>query len=170
MSAIRPLTAADAEGFRALRLEMLQLHPHSFGMSYEEEATWPLARFETAIAESVVFGGFADDELMGVASLRGYGMEKFAHKGYLWGMYVRQATRGQGLGTALVDAVLTEARRRGLEQVLLTVSKGNQTAERLYARHGFQVFGTEPRALKYQGRYSDEVQMICYLDGAASTS
>jgi ribosomal protein S18 acetylase RimI-like enzyme len=85
-------------------------------------------------------------------------------------MYVRQATRGQGLGTALVDAVLTEARRRGLEQVLLTVSKGNQTAERLYARHGFQVFGTEPRALKYQGRYSDEVQMICYLDGAASTS
>ena len=55
--------------FRLLRLEMLQLHPHSFGMSYEEEAAWPLSRFETAIAESAVFGGFADDELVGVASL-----------------------------------------------------------------------------------------------------
>ena len=139
-------------------------------MSYEEEAAWPLARFAAAIAESAVFGGFAEDALMGIASLRGHGMAKFAHKGYLWGMYVRQAARGRGLGADLVDAVLAEARRLGLEQVLLTVSKGNQSAERLYAQHGFQVFGTEPRALKYQGRYSDEVQMICYLEAAEMPS
>jgi GNAT superfamily N-acetyltransferase len=167
---IRRLTTTDAEGFRGLRLEMLERHPHSFGMSFEEEAGWPLARFEAAIAESAVFGGFVDDLLAGIASLRGYGMRKFAHKGTLWGMYVREAARGHGLGAALVEAVLAEARRQGLEQVLLTVSKGNQTAERLYARHGFQVFGTEPRALKHQGRYSDEVQMICYLDRIAGGS
>ncbi len=35
---IRRLTVGDGEGFHRLRLEMLELHPHSFGMSLEEEA------------------------------------------------------------------------------------------------------------------------------------
>jgi GNAT superfamily N-acetyltransferase len=45
--------------------------------------------------------------------------------------------RGVGLGTAIISAVLDEARRRGLP-VALQVLKGN-SARRLYERLGFRV-------------------------------
>lgn len=43
------------------------------------------------------------------------------------------------------------------------MTRGNWAAERLYARHGFEVYGTEPRPLKHEGRYGDEAQMVRYL-------
>jgi ribosomal protein S18 acetylase RimI-like enzyme len=143
---------------------MLRLHPTSFGSSYEEEAAWPPQRFRAWLDEQATFAAEADGEAVGLIALRPFATAKFRHKGVLWCMYVRPAARGRGLATALIEAVLAEARVRGLEQVLLTVSAGNP-AEHLYARLGFEVFGREPRALKHAGRYLDEVQMVRFLDG-----
>ena len=141
---------------------MLQRHPTSFGAAHEEEADWPLARFEAWLAEQTVLGGEVDGELAGLVALRPNQGRKFRHKATLWCMYVRETARGHGLGRALVDAILAEARTQGLEQVLLTVSEGNP-AQRLYERAGFTVYGQEPRALHHDGRYVDEVQMVCRL-------
>ena len=162
MSDIRRLRTNDAESFRALRLEMLRLHPTSFGSSYEEEVEWPIARFEAWLEEQRVLGGYVDGELAGLVALRPNAMRKFRHKAVLWCMYVREAARGRGLGPALVDAILTEARSQGLAQVLLTVSEGNP-AQRLYERAGFTVYGREPKALRHAGRDYDEVQMVRFL-------
>lgn len=165
MNEIRPLGPAEAEIFRALRLEMLRLHPTSYGSSYEEEIEWPLSQFATWLEEQTVLGGYVDGELAGLVALRSYATRKFRHKAVLWCIYVREAARARGLGAALVEAILEEARQQDLEQVLLTVSEGNP-AQRLYERCGFTVYGQEPRALRHDGRYVDEVQMVRVLTPA----
>jgi GNAT superfamily N-acetyltransferase len=52
-------------------------------------------------------------------------------------MWVRPAARGRGVGDALVEAVVTEARRRQARAVTLWVVRDNAVAEQLYRRHGF---------------------------------
>jgi len=141
---------------------MLRLHPTAFGSAYEEEADWPLARFEAWLKEQTVLGGFVDGELAGLVALRPFATRKFRHKAVLWCMYVRNEARGSGLGAALVEAILAEAGAQGLEQVLLTVSAGNP-AQQLYERAGFEVYGREPKALRHAGRDYDEVQMVRFL-------
>ena len=42
---IRRLSAADAEAYRAIRLEGLERHPAAFGASFREESGRPLAFF-----------------------------------------------------------------------------------------------------------------------------
>jgi ribosomal protein S18 acetylase RimI-like enzyme len=88
---------------------------------------------------------------------------KRAHKGFLWGMYVRASARGSGVAKPLVEAVLAHARER-VELVQLSVVKENETAQRLYRSCGFVAYGHEVHALKQNGRYYDEVLMAVALE------
>ncbi|MCO1340138.1 ribosomal-protein-alanine N-acetyltransferase [Kocuria polaris] len=45
---------------------------------------------------------------------------------------------GRGIGTALLEAMIREARTRGAENVMLEVREDNPRAQQLYARHGFE--------------------------------
>jgi ribosomal-protein-alanine N-acetyltransferase len=47
----------------------------------------------------------------------------------------------QGVGTALLDALVAEARRRGAHELLLDVREDNAPALAFYARHGFEQLG-----------------------------
>lgn len=156
---VRRLETADAAVYRAIRLEGLERHPEAFGAAFEEEALHPLAWFEARLASSAVFGAWDGGALLGIAGLGVQGSAKQAHKGFLWGMYVRKGARGRGIGTALVEAVLDHARGR-VEHVDLRVVTVNETARRLYERHGFTAYGTERHALKIGDRYFDEVMMV----------
>jgi GNAT superfamily N-acetyltransferase len=53
--------------------------------------------------------------------------------------------RGRGLGAAVLDAVIDEARRRGLVGISLSVEDGNR-ARHLYERAGFRVVGRNGNA------------------------
>jgi ribosomal-protein-alanine N-acetyltransferase len=48
---------------------------------------------------------------------------------------------GQGTGTALLDALLAEAARRGCTEVFLEVRTDNARAQRLYRKYGFTEVG-----------------------------
>jgi [ribosomal protein S18]-alanine N-acetyltransferase len=54
---------------------------------------------------------------------------------------VAPARWGRGTGTALLLALVDEARRRGHTEVLLEVREDNPRARRLYQRHGFTEVG-----------------------------
>jgi RimJ/RimL family protein N-acetyltransferase len=159
---IRVLGPADAALFRDIRLEALHLTPEAFGSTHEVEAARPLEFFEGRLASSTVFGGFEGAALLGIAGFKQEDGLKERHKAMLLGMYVRPSARGCGLGARLVDAVLAHARGR-VEQVNLAVVEGNEAARRLYAAAGFVEYGLERRALKYQGRYWDEILMAAAL-------
>lgn len=54
------------------------------------------------------------------------------------GIFVTATARGQGIGTALLDAISTEARSRGYAEVRLDVVDTNPRARALYERLGFR--------------------------------
>lgn len=56
-------------------------------------------------------------------------------------IYLLQKAHGQGVGKALTDWAIEEARRLGAEELYLTVYVDNHRAKRLYERYGFEAVG-----------------------------
>jgi GNAT superfamily N-acetyltransferase len=160
---VRLLTSADAAFYRDIRLEGLKLHPEAFGSTFGRENDKPLPWFEERIAQTAIFGAFADDALLGIAGYMTEDGPKHRHKGILWGMFVRAKAQNSGLGRRLIEAVISHASER-VEQLKLTVVNENQSAKRLYASLGFVEYGREVRGVKQDGRYHDEILMVKFLD------
>jgi GNAT superfamily N-acetyltransferase len=59
-----------------------------------------------------------------------------AERHFIGGIQILPAKQNKGTGTAVINALLAEARERGLP-LELNVSKHNPNAERLYVRLGF---------------------------------
>jgi ribosomal protein S18 acetylase RimI-like enzyme len=57
-------------------------------------------------------------------------------------IYALAPTHGGGLGPALMERALGDARALGRKRVLLGVYGGNARAQRFYAKQGFAVIGT----------------------------
>lgn len=159
---IRRLGILDAEDYRAIRLAALKQAPEAFGSTYEVEAARSAADFADRLAISVVFGAYAGEKIVGVAGFKREIGQKDAHKGFVWGMYVRPGLRRHGVGAALIEALLQYA-GQVVEQLTLTVVKGNDAAVAMYQKFGFEIYGVEPRALRSDTGYSDEVLMVRFL-------
>jgi ribosomal protein S18 acetylase RimI-like enzyme len=156
---IRPIRRDEAPAWAALRLEALVNHPAAF--SADPEAFKRLtpdevaARIPEAASPDALFGAYLDGALQGCA---GFVVEKGAkerHRGFMWGVYLRPALRGSGVGEALVSAVIARARAH-VEVLNSAVNAENLGARALYLRLGFSVYGTSPRALRIDGRDYDE--------------
>ena len=166
---IRRLGADDVVAYRALRLRALQTSPEAFGSSYEETVAQSLEHMARRLAPGpqepyTFFLGAFDPDLIGTVGFVRETRLKMRHKGAIIGMYVAQVARGRGVGRALLEHTIAEARQQpGLEQILLMVVSSNETARRLYAACGFTRYGVEPRALKLGERYFDEDLMILSL-------
>jgi GNAT superfamily N-acetyltransferase len=79
-----------------------------------------------------------DAEAAGVAYVSlTWSIEHGGKSAWLEELYVLPHSRDQGIGTALLDAALEEARLRGCAALDLEVESAHSRAEHLYARHGF---------------------------------
>ncbi|MFB2935769.1 ribosomal protein S18-alanine N-acetyltransferase [Aerosakkonemataceae cyanobacterium BLCC-F154] len=74
---------------------------------------------------------------------------------------VRPDYQHQGLGQAMLLALLSRARQRGLERATLEVKASNQPAISLYQKFGFQVAGRRRRYYQDTG----EDALILWLSG-----
>ncbi len=89
-------------------------------------------------------GGPAD-ALAGYAVIGfGYSLEFFGRDAFIDELYVVQAARGNGLGTAMMKEAEAEATRRGAKALHLEVDHANPDALRLYERTGYR---SHPRHL-----------------------
>jgi RimJ/RimL family protein N-acetyltransferase len=159
---IRLLTPADALVYRDIRLEGLERDGAAFSSTFERESAMPLAWFAERIVKGNVFGAFDQSELVGVAGYWPQEGAKVSHKAGFWGMYVRKAARGSGLGELLIEAIIDHATGR-VELLQLGVASDNEAAIRLYEKAGFAEYGREMKALKQGGRYFDEILMVRFL-------
>jgi hypothetical protein len=112
-----------------------------------------------------VLGLFGGGALLGMVGVARAAEVKRRHRCRIWGMYVTPAARGSGAGRALLDAALAQARAwPGIAGVELAVSEAAASARRLYGAAGFRAWGREPRALRWQGRFADELHLALELD------
>jgi ribosomal protein S18 acetylase RimI-like enzyme len=166
---IRRLGPADAGDYRTIRLEALARDPAAFGSTHAAEAGRSLSAFTQRLSTSVVYGAYVDGRIVGMAGFKPCDGARERHKAFVWGTYVRAELRRCGVARALMQAVL-EGARGGVEQLTLSVVSTNSSAIALYRTLGFEVYGTEPRALKGEGGYADEVLMVRFLINATRTS
>lgn len=165
---IRVLDAEDARIYQDLRLSALKNNPEAFGSTYEREIKFSLETLAERMKPTdgkFVLGAFDENELLVgiVAFVRDAGM-KTSHKAYVFGMYVAPECRGEGIGKALMLELIRRAKRiDGVEQINLSVISENGTAKKLYKSIGFEVFGVEHNALKYNGMYYNEDHMVYML-------
>jgi ribosomal protein S18 acetylase RimI-like enzyme len=155
---IRRLRLDDTCSFRAIRLEALSVNPDALVSTFELEDKLDVAWFARRLEDSHVMGAFRNGELVGTAGFVLQQGQKNAHKGRLWGMYVRPGSRNLGIGRMLVSAVMDVAREY-VELIQLSVVKDNLPARRLYESAGFVEFGMESKASKLGDKYYDEAHM-----------
>lgn len=166
---VRRLVPADAVAYRARMLDAYERHRSAFTSTAAERGALPLRWWEERLAPGddtadVVYGAFDASGLVGAAGLSFERRERARHKATLFGMSVAESARQAGFGRRLVLALLDHARQRpGLRLVQLTVTEGNDAAQRLYERCGFQSFGVEPLAIALDGQLLGKVHMWCDL-------
>lgn len=166
--AIRPLGPADFAAYRRVRLRGLAENPEAFSSSFEEEATAEgdarMARRLEPRAEAPhdgMLGAFDGDTLVGTIGMTVDMRMKLRHQGLVIGMYVVPERTGEGIGTLLLEAQIARASGvPGLTGLVLTVTRGNEAAQRLYERAGFVICGREPEALRVAGIAYDKVLMF----------
>jgi len=137
---IRRLTADDIDVLRKVRLDALRTDPDAFGGTLEREegrpdedwVWWVSSRSAMFVAENA-------GEPVGLAG--GIGDDEQPDRAVLVSMWVAPASRNQGIGRALVAAVVDWATASGKQQIDLFVIEGNAAAIALYERCGFALTG-----------------------------
>lgn len=159
---IRQLKEKDVEVFRTLRLEGLQKSPDAFGATYEQEVKQDNSFFVERIERSIIVGCFDGDDLVGMTCCLQDGSIKCKHVALIWGVYLKEKHRGQGISKKLFEKILSVL-PEDIEQIRLSVASHNKAAKKLYQSFGFEKYGYEERVLKIDNKYYDEILMVKFL-------
>ena len=166
MRLIELQATTDNERYKRFILQGLQEHPAAFRISPADELNEPFPT--TGLPNNFTLA--AEDEttekIVGVVSFKRAeaNREKLHHKGLLFRMYVDQQTQGQGIGRALLKALLTRVRALGdVRQINLTVVASNAPARNLYLKLGFISFSLERDAVTNGQNFLDEESMALRL-------
>jgi len=95
----------------------------------------------------------ADGELLGYGGLAVYPPDE----AWVQNIAVRRAAQRRGVGRAILEALLAEARRQRIGTTMLEVAVDNAPAQKLYDRYGFVAVGI--RRGYYQPSNTDALVM-----------
>lgn len=155
---IRQATRADHDQIAAL--DVLTWSPtNSPGPPPADDAN----RFERRPPEDFLVAEL-DGEVLGYVAL-GHPTPLAAsrHVVEIQGLAVHPDHGGQGLGMALVDAAIAQARRRRARKISLRVLAPNTGARRLYERAGFTLQGHLVGEFILDGEPVDDLLMALHL-------
>jgi ribosomal protein S18 acetylase RimI-like enzyme len=138
---IRRVDEGSWRTYRDVRLAMLLDTPRAFGSTYAREAAFSESIWLDRVRGEARtwLAGRGNLPLGSVTVVRFE--EQAPDEARLVAMWVAGHARGCGVGQALVETVLADARERGLRMVTLDVADENAAARRLYERMGFRPTG-----------------------------
>jgi GNAT superfamily N-acetyltransferase len=146
MVEIRRSTEQDWQTLKSVRLAALREAPYAFGSTYEKERQWDDDKWREWASwgqqgeQEVIFLAY---DASGPVGMVGAFREEDAV--LLIAMWVAPTARRQGVGRALVEAVVSWAAQLDVRQVILWVADDNTAARDLYSSVGFRPTGeTEP--------------------------
>ena len=155
---IKKVTIDDWEKFRDIRLKGLQTDPQAFGGVYSSESQgdsifWQQRicivpdRFYYAVEENGVFIAIG-------------GTKKVSDNVYMIiAVYTILESRGQGISSKLLSAIMEDVKTRGVSIVSLMVNVHQHTAVNLYKKLGFEIIRTEKDQKMGDGNLYDEYYM-----------
>jgi RimJ/RimL family protein N-acetyltransferase len=157
---IRIATEADAHGIATVHVLSWQAAYRGIftdeklaSLSIEErEVAWKrrLIGEDQDCADWTNIVGEADGKIIGFATYRPCGDEDKdrASVGELVAIYVLADHWGQGVGTSMLDEVVSHFEREAVSQVTLWVIEGNHRAGRFYQAAGFKPDGVKKTEVK----------------------
>ena len=166
---ILPLVRGDLAAYKRLRDHMLAAWPEAFTSDAAAESARAAESYASRLgdarndASTFTLGAWCGASLVGAISCEHDARRKVRHIGHVVGMMVHDEARGQGLGRALLQACIASARGAGLELLTLSVTASNGHAIGLYARCGFERYGTLRRAIKIGQAFHDKDLMSLSL-------
>ncbi len=158
---IRSVTPDDAAAFARILGEPGVLL-HTLQLPYPSEQKWKARLSEPAAPGSNDISLVAElgGQVVGSAGLFSPGPQVRRRHVAVLGISVATAAQGQGVGTALMQALCDYADRWGqILRIELTVFADNARAIALYQRFGFETEGTHSSYALRDGVYADVLSM-----------
>ncbi len=164
---VRRLTDADAQSLIELVRDVsrdcdtIVLTAEEFQPTLDQEQAF--LRMYEARKGSIALGAIEAGHLIGNLLLERYPQNRRGHCGS-FGMSVHPAHQGKGVGTALLQEMMTLSSAEGiLERIELVVLSNNLHGQSLYARFGFVEEGRRRNAVRLRDQYLDEILMAVEL-------
>ncbi|MDO4246311.1 MAG: GNAT family N-acetyltransferase [Deinococcus sp.] len=165
MPTIRPATAADLSGILDIYNHAVLHTTASYDLepvSLQSRQEWFTARQKAGFPVLVAEG--ASGEVLGFASY-GTFREKPGYNGTVeHSVYIREGQRGAGLGLALMERLIAEARQQGLHVMLGSVDADNAGSIAFHTRLGFRQVAHFHQVGRKFGRWLDMVFMELLLE------
>ena len=163
---IRPATPEDAAEVLAFfeqvaaESDYLPFGAGEYGRNLEQQAEQLRAHQDPA--HGVMLGSWIGPELAGLVGIHRLQRPRIRHRAQL-GVSVLRKYWAHGLGRALCEAAIVEARRIGLSRIDLHVRADNTRAIALYEALGFVVEGRLRGAFKVGDVDYDDILMALHL-------
>jgi ribosomal protein S18 acetylase RimI-like enzyme len=140
MAQIRSLGPDEWQVWRDLRLQALADSPDAFRETIDRakshaEPEWRSSAAAATQADRRLLLAEHDDRPVGMAVILISPTDP--HQANLYAMWVQPAARRLGLGRALLNAAIAWAETKGLSEIGLSVTDGNDAARQLYSEAGF---------------------------------
>lgn len=127
-------------------------------ISIKDEASF-LESAEKA-EKRLLLGGFLGSNLVALCDFSPVGSAyKVAHRCQI-GISVTKMHQGKGIGSSLMESLLSCAKQVGFSQMELEVVATNNAAIKLYEKFGFLRVGTIPRGFRYKEGYHEDLLVL----------
>lgn len=154
----RLVTEEDASAYRDF-FRSIAGESDNLACSAEEADAMSIEDERSFIRNSAASGWFSavavlDGRICGSCDIRVSQRERIRHRGEM-GIAVRKEYWGKGVAQHIFDTAVSEARRRGIRKISLTVRSDNERAKAFYRKNGFSLCGTDRMLFLIDGKYVD---------------
>lgn len=131
------------------------------GLPFSEEEEKAFLKSKKEDLKTVMYLALEGDRILGVGDLRSLD-RRMSHRGEI-GLSVRKDSWNKGIGTALMEKLISYGKSIDMKLISLEVKSDNYGAIHLYEKVGFQRIGTFPAFHKIGDEYADFEIMVLDL-------